>query len=202
VISGSVLALLQLDHISDLWRTAYGIVLMAKLSLVAVLLVVAAGNRWRHTVPALSGFPATQMRLKYAIGLEIILAVIILAVVSLWRLTPPPRSLDAAQHPHATVLNLENKQVHARLEKQGDAHTWAITLTTPQGQVFTAEGVTLTRSNPDAGIEPIRRKAQRQSEGHWQVQLPPLPTTGHWQTRVDILIDDFDKTTLKSQGQE
>lgn len=203
VISGSILALLQLDHISDLWRTDYGIVLLTKLSLVTVLLLVAAGNRWRHTAPALSGFPATQKRLKYTIGLEIMLAASILAVVSIWRLTPPPRSLDAArQHQHATILNLENNQVHARLEKQGGTHTWAITLTTPKGQVFTAEGVTLTRSNPDAGIEPVRRRAHRQSDGRWQVKLPPLPAIGHWQTRVDILIDDFDKTTLKSQVQD
>lgn len=199
VVSGSILVLLQLDHVNDLWRTNYGIVLLGKLFLVTVLLLVAAGNRWRLTGPALSGCPATQMHLKYAIGAEIIVVVIILALVSVWRLTPPPRSLDAAQQqPDMHVLDLSNKQVHARLEKQSGSHIWKIFLTTPQGQVFTAESVTLTRSNPDVGIEPIRRKAHGGSDGYWQVKLPAQPSTGHWHTRLDILIDDFDKTTLRS----
>lgn len=199
VLSGSTLAWLQLDHFSDFWRTEYGVVLLIKLVLVAVLLLVAASNRWRYTDGALAGSTRNQARLKRAIGFEITLAIIILAVVSVWRLTPPPRSVDATRaYQHMTVIHLENRKVTARLKKRDGSRTWNITLTTPEGRPFAAEGVTLVRSNPDAGIEPIRRKARYQSAGHWQVRFPSLPDVGHWQTKLEILIDDFDMTTLES----
>ena len=57
--------------------------------------------------------------------------------------------------------------------------------------------VTLALSNPDAGIEPIRRSAARAGPGAWEVERLVLLPPGKWSARVDLLISDFEKRTLE-----
>src|SRR5690606_11696472 len=71
--------------------------------LVAVLLALAALNRWRFTVPALAGDRAARHGLLRSIRVEIAVAAAILAVVALWRFTPPPRALIAEAATPASV---------------------------------------------------------------------------------------------------
>jgi len=102
VLSGIGLASRQLSGPPDLLQTAYGRVLLVKLILVACLLGLAAVNRWRNTRPALAGEPDAKRRLVRVTRLEVVLAIALLAVVSVWRLTPPPRSL-VGQGVHAAI---------------------------------------------------------------------------------------------------
>lgn len=97
LLSGATLVWLQLDTVSDLWRTPYGRILTAKLALVALLLALAAVNRYRYTRAVLADEHAGRPDLLRMIGIEIIVAVCILSLVSLWRFTPPPRSLHTTQ---------------------------------------------------------------------------------------------------------
>ena len=46
VLSGVVLAVVQVEHVGALWSTDYGRVLIAKLTVLAVVLVIAAWNRF------------------------------------------------------------------------------------------------------------------------------------------------------------
>lgn len=205
VLSGGILIWLQLDHISDLWRTRYGWVLSAKLVLVLALLAVAACNRWRLTRPVVAGDPTATRRLRRAIQAEIILGVLILAVVSLWRFTPPPRSLDAAPAASAVAgahlinspLILGNSQVSVRIQESTDARGWALHLETPEGAPFAAQGVTVNLYNPEADIEAVRREAS--ADGRlWRVSVPSLPNVGRWYLRLDVLVDDFNRLILQA----
>jgi len=204
--SGAGLALLQLDRPADLWRTPYGVVLSAKLALVCGLLAIAAFNRWRCTGPALAGEAAARVRLRRSILLETAVAVVLLGVVSLWRFTPPPRSLDAAvvgaasarRHDHApTPFMLSGDRARAIVTRSGGA--WSILLTDPAGKPLAAQGLTLALSNPQAGIEPLRREARRLADGRWRVETGPPPASGvgHWRLGLEILVDDFDQMTLE-----
>lgn len=193
--SGLILAYLQLDEPDDLWQTNYGRVLIAKLCLVGLLLCLAAYNRWRLTRPTLAGSRAAARHLRIAIGVELILAILILAVVSLWRFTPPPRSLDAGK---AMISAVTLADSHLQVQVNPGPGTWHIRLSGPSAGPFPAEAVTLVLSNPAAGIEPMRRKARRQADGLWQASVPALPETGKWVIQVEILIDDFDQVTLSS----
>lgn len=211
ILSGGILSWLQLDHISDFWRTQYGWVLSAKLGLVLVLLAVAAWNRWRLTRPVLAGDPTATRHLTRAIQAEIVLGVLILSVVSLWRFTPPPRSLDAAPAASAVAgssagagahlinspLVLGNSQVSARIQEGTDARRWTIHLETPGGAPFAAQAVTINLYNPEADIEAVRREAS--ADGNiWQVSVPSLPNVGHWYLRLDVLVDDFNRLILQA----
>jgi len=199
VLSGVVLACLQLDHVHDLWRTGYGRVLAAKLFLVALLFALAAHNRWNLTRPALAGDASAIRRLRGAIRAELVLAVAVLAVVSLWRFTPPPRSLDAgavqAGAARTGTLVLADARVRAMLDPV--AGGWTIHLAKPDGGPFEAQGVTVAVSRPDLGIEPLRRPAQRQPDGSWRVALPALPA-GQDRIELTVLVDDFDQITLQT----
>ncbi|MHA3902785.1 copper resistance CopC/CopD family protein [Castellaniella sp. WN] len=205
--SGAGLALLQLDRFADLWRTSYGIVLSVKLALVCGLLAIAAFNRWSCTGPALAGEAAARGRLRRSILAETAVALVLLGVVSLWRFTPPPRSLDAAgaesgvSHGHgptaAASFVLSDGRARAAVTRSDGA--WFILLTDPAGKPLMAQGLTLSLSNPQAGIEPLRRQAQRLADGRWRAETGPLPSSGigQWRLGVEILVDDFEQVALE-----
>jgi len=95
IASGSMNAFVQVESVAGLAGTAYGHLLLAKLSVLVPVLVLAAVNRVR-LLPALSrptttvGCPAMR-RLAAFVGLEAILALVLLALVAAMTLTTPAR---------------------------------------------------------------------------------------------------------------
>ena len=76
-------------------RNGYGVLLSIKLALVALLLALAAYNRYWLT-PALDADSTRTRLLLRSVLTECLLALLILAVVAGWRFTPRPRALAAA----------------------------------------------------------------------------------------------------------
>ena len=104
LLSGLTLALVQLGPPEPDWLSPYGLLLTAKLVLVAALLSLGLWNRVRLTGDATSGVTAP---LRCSIAVELVLVVAILGVVAGWRFTPPPRVLAeiaAANVPVSTTL--------------------------------------------------------------------------------------------------
>src|SRR5256886_970704 len=91
VLSGLVLSVIQLGSVRALIDTQYGILLSIKLSLVFLLLGLAALNRFLCT-PAVVRDHQNTRPLLGSILLECFLVICILAVVAGWRFTPPPRA--------------------------------------------------------------------------------------------------------------
>src|SRR6185312_8103731 len=87
VLSGLVLSIIQLGSVRALIETQYGILLSIKLSLVILLLGLAALNRFLFT-PAVAANYESARPLLGSIVTECVLAVCILAVVAGWRFTP------------------------------------------------------------------------------------------------------------------
>jgi hypothetical protein len=63
---------------------------------------------------------------------------------------------------------------------------------------LTAKEVTLSVVSPSAGIEAISRTARREGDGAWKTEIP-LPGSGPWLVRVEVLVTDFDKITLEDR---
>ena len=197
VISGAWLAFVQLGRIDALWTTGYGRVLAAKLTAVAVLLALAALNRY-WLVPRLTAQGAAAARpLRISIMCEFLIVLAILALVALWRFTPPPRSLAAA----ATVsIHIHGEKAMAQIEIErdgtGQAHA-SVQVLDGAFRPLAAKAVTLVLANPAAGIEPLRREAARaEGEANWRVDDLRVPVAGRWNLRVEILVTDFDKVML------
>ncbi|MBR1215891.1 CopD family protein [Bradyrhizobium sp. JYMT SZCCT0180] len=198
VLSGLGLAIIQLESVGALIETRYGIILLVKLILVAILLGLAALNRYRLT-PAVAADPEKTRPLIGSILIECVVAVGILAVVATWRFTPPPRVLAAAaQAPLAIHIHTESAMAQVSISpgKVG-SDDFVLQLLTGDFGALSAKEATLTLSLPERGIEPFERQATRGPDGSWHVRGVPLPLAGRWHMRIDALVTDFEKVTLE-----
>jgi copper transport protein len=59
------------------------------------------------------------------------------------------------------------------------------------------KAVSIFLSNPGAGIEPLRRDAERAGYSSWRIDDLRIPLAGRWTLRVDVLVSDFEKETLE-----
>jgi copper transport protein len=194
VASGLWLAVVQLGRVDALWTTGYGEVLFLKLVLVLALLGLAAANRYWLT-PRFQAHGTARV-LNISVAAELAIAVAILGLVASWRFTPPPRALAAA----------DTVSVHIHGDKaMADI---AFTQRRPRGAVvrigmldgafapLAAKEVTLTLSNPAAGIEPMRRSATHAENNLWRIEDVRIPVEGRWSLRVEVLVSDFEKVML------
>jgi copper transport protein len=198
VASGIVLAINQLTRIEDFWTTAYGAILLLKIFAVLVLFGLAAMNRFRLTRRVQAGDAIAHRQLRRSIVGEVAIALVILAAVALWRFTPPPRALAAAEvGPEFVHFHTETAVANMSLDlgKAGRS-TAKVVVRRGDYEPLTPKGVTLIFSRPELGIEPIKREAVDAGDHVWQVDDILLPTPGRWRLRIDILINDFEKITL------
>lgn len=98
---GAVIAIAPAEL--SLLATGYGKIPLAKLGLVAVLLGLAAVNRYRLTGRAGAAQPLAARQLRRMIAAGIVVALAILGTAALWRFTPPPRALAIAAAQPATL---------------------------------------------------------------------------------------------------
>jgi copper transport protein len=197
IATGVYLAFMQLDRPDALWTTSYGEILSGKLAAVLVLLSLAAANRF-VLVPRLAARrPGAAGALAAAIAAESVLALAILGTVALWRFTPPPRALIAAEpalihfHGGKAMAQIEVTPVRAR------GADVSIEVLDGAFHPLAVKAVTIFLSNPGAGIEPVRRDAERVGDASWHIDDLRIPLAGRWTMRVDVLVSDFEKETLE-----
>ena len=197
IATGLYLVWAQLDRPDALWTTSYGEVLAGKLAAVLVLLGLAGANRY-VLVPRLKARRAGSAGpLAASIATESVIALAILGTVAVWRFTPPPRALIAAE---PTSIHFHGGKVMAQIEVEPVRARGAdvsIELLDAAFHPFAAKGVTIFLSNSAAGIEPVRRNASSLDASNWRVDDLRIPIAGRWTLRVDILISDFEKETLE-----
>ena len=199
VAAGAALAVIQVGRPAALIETAYGQVLLVKLGLLAVLFALAAVNRWRLTKPVEAGDAAATRHLVRSIAAETAVVLVIFAVAACWRFTPPPRALAAAAAlPEAVHIHTAKAMADLSITpgRAGPVDVSVMIMTGDFG-ALDAKEVTLAFTNPEAGIEPIRRAAFKPGDGTWRVEGLILPLAGTWRVRVDILISDFEMARLE-----
>lgn len=201
--SGSVLIFLQFDTLSSLWLTSYGQVLLIKLILLATLLGLGAYNRYRLTSAVLHADVEAQRAMRRVIYLECVLAFAILAVVALWRFTPPPRALNAAPAmTHVVSADIQARSAIASLAfttaSSARSATLTLHLSNPDSTPLAAKEVDVAFSNAAAGIEPVSFSAIQTINGAWQIESIELPHQDSWHIRIDALITDFDRINLET----
>ena len=196
VIAGTAIALacFRLDRLDALWSTVYGRLLSIKIAAVLSLLALDVFNR---RALALQRGKLEPRRLVVVTSAEFVLAVAILGVVGLWRFTPSPVALAAAD---ATFIHFHGEQAMAsiNLETVRDrGASLSISLTDSNEQPIAASNVTITVSDPSAGIAAIERSATANGEGEWQIAGLHIPVAGVWRMRVDIQTKDSGKISLE-----
>jgi copper transport protein len=197
IATGVYLAFMQLDRPDALWTTSYGEVLSGKLAAVLVLLGLAAANRF-VLVPRLAARrPGAAGALAAAIAAESAIAVAILGTVALWRFTPPPRALIAAE---PTSIHFHGGKAMAQIEvtpARARGADVSIEILDGAFHPLGVKAVSIFLSNPGAGIEPVRRDAEREDDSSWRIDDLRIPLAGRWTLRVEVLVSDFEKETLE-----
>ena len=197
-LTGLALAVIQLEKVSALVETRYGILLSIKLALVLVLLALAALNRISLT-PALARDAGAARALRRSILFECALALGIFAVVAGWRFTPPPRTITP---PTPLALHIHtDKAMFQVLVTPGRAGVddFVLQLMTGEATPLEAKEATLSLSLPERGIAPMERAAELGPDGYWHVRKVELPFAGRWHLRIDALVTDFEKVTLEDE---
>jgi copper transport protein len=197
--AGLLLAIVQVQTFDALVSTAYGNALLAKTELLVVLFLLVAANRWVFTKPAERGELGAARRLARAIMIETMIALAIFAVAATWRFTPPPRALAiAAAQPVSIHIHADKAMAEIAVTpgRAGPVEVSAIILAPDFTSIMPKE-VAFALSNPQAGVEPMRRKAILQADGVWRAADVIVPIAGRWRVRVDILISDFELVRLE-----
>ena len=200
IVTGCLLMIVQLDRVDALWTTRYGLVLSGKLAVVAVLVGLAAANRFA-LVPrfASTGSAPAGRSLATSIRIELALAFIILALVASWRFTPPPRALAASQQ---ISVHIHGARAMAQIEiesERGRSANMSVLLLDAELRRLDAKELTLVFVNPAAGIEAMQRNAVSEGDSNWRIDDLRIPIAGRWQLRVEILISDFEKLVLNQE---
>lgn len=198
LLGGIVLAVVQVERPEALLATGYGKILLAKLGLVAILLGLAAVNRYRLTGRASAGQALAIRQLHRVIAVEIVVVLVVLGTAALWRFTPPPRALAIAAAQPATLHIHAEKAMADISVTPGRAGPIAITISLLNAEFgpLPAKELRLSLANPAAGIEPIERQAARQEDGSWQVAELAIPAAGRWTVELEILVSDFELIRL------
>jgi copper transport protein len=200
VLTGFVIAVIQLESFSALIETKYGIILSVKLTLVVLLLGLAALNRFRLT-PALAAGPLNARPLARSILAECAVMLAVLAVVAGWRFTPPPRALAAViVTPLAIHIHTENAMFQVLISPATvGSDSFVLQLMHGDGSRLEAKEAVLILSLPERGIEPLERKAVPGADGYWHVADVPLLYPGRWHLRIEALVTDFEKIALEDE---
>jgi copper transport protein len=228
IAAGATLACLQLGRLGELFATAYGIRLVSKLAFVLVLLLFAALNRF-WLMPALAArHGQAAHRLRISIGLEIVLAIAILAATSSLGEVPPPRALileaeaqaanaqaangtamdgmdmgeaTIATKPGFSVVTFAEGGRGAEIElspARAGTNTITIHLFGAAERPLPAQQVTIELSQPAAGVEPMEHKLTAESPGLYRWANAPMPLAGKWKIQLLVLISDFEEIRFET----
>jgi len=213
VTAGLAIATVQTGTVTALFGTGYGRLLLAKLGLVAGLLLIAANNKWRLTPALAAGDAGAALQLRRAIRAEIGVVVAILAVTAVLAQTPPPAAEDTGghashhrSHDHegaaGRAVTARADGIMARLEvTPGTAGPNAVTiaLTTADGDPVRPLELSVAFSQPAIGIAPIKRAPAAVGPGRYRLEAFEFLVPGRWTVRVEALITDFEKAVLTAE---
>ncbi|MFN3644248.1 MAG: copper resistance protein CopC [Gemmobacter sp.] len=193
--AGAALSWVQLDPAlrgwQVVWTTGYGQVLAAKIALAALILGLAALNRWRLAPAAAAGRPAGFAR---SLGAEIALMVLLLALTGAFRLTPPPRAMAepaVAAHVHGRLSGGDLRLIPGR----PGANRIEIAPHDADFGPLDPREIAVSLTHPATGTGPVEAVLRPVGGGLWQGEAV-LPAAGAWEAVVRILIDDFTQERL------
>ena len=182
LLAGAGLAFVQLGgRLEPLATTVYGLRLLLKLALVALLLAVAAVNRFALTPALAQGRPAGRWRAR-ALLLDLALGAAVLAVTATLPLSPPPRAEAGLPSPAAVVATSQGRRATFTLVPgHAGANRLEAHIVDAAGEPVAAAEATLLVSLPAAGLEPGRYGLGRRAPA----ASPPrdLPRPGRWTAR-------------------
>ncbi|MEU7132928.1 FixH family protein [Streptomyces sp. NPDC046261] len=150
--------------------------------------------------------------LRRSVLAEAAIAVVLLAVTTLLTGTQPGRAEAGQQRAGAPAAPAtgpaevriaydtggRNGRGTARVSidpARTGANTVSVTLSDPSGRPVDVPELTLSLTEREKQIGPLRAALERQSAGHWQATGFQLPMAGDWQLSLTVRTSDIDQVT-------
>ena len=206
--AGTVMAVIVLPSLSDLWSTGYGRVLLVKVVLVAAVVALGAYNR-RWLVPAVgprvdggaaAAAPVARRRLVRSVRVELglLLAVIVVTAILVGR-SPQDSSANTAPPPAVgteVVLsaNAGIVELSALPSRTGYFET-ALVLRDPAGRpLLPVRPPTVELTEPQQALGPLPLEVHEVGPGQYHA-FGEVPVPGTWDVDIAVRISDFDLAT-------
>ncbi len=193
VLTGTAQALIEIGTPAALVTTTYGWLIVAKVAIVAVVLLVAAFSH-RMVGAVADQTERSARRLRRVVIIEAAIAAVILGVTSVLVQITPARTSSGAAANYATVQTavMQNPRFTLTVDLTpatagaNQVHMYA---TTPDGQPATILEWRVRASLLEQGIEPIEANVLKISPDHATGQIL-LPAAGSWKFTFDLLITE------------
>ena len=196
--AGTALGWAEVRAPRALWTTGYGITLLVKLGLVAIILVVAAYNR-RRLVPAIRNAGADAWsRLRSTLRLEVVGLLAVIAVTAVLVNLVPAREAAGITGP-LTVREQVGADYLVDLTvdpNRAGLNEMHIYLFDASGRPADAEEMIVGLSMPAEEIGPIEREPSRVGPGHWTLTGAEIPIAGRWIVTLDAAVTRFDQVSV------
>jgi copper transport protein len=212
VVTGAFQGWRQVRSLDALTSTTYGRLLLLKTLAFAGLLALGALNRMvvraRLWAPSpVAGYPVgpgaaltdpdadTVQRLRRAVGIEVAVAVVVLAITALLVNTAP--AATAASQPFASSANTGEAHIEVTVDPglagRNDIHVYLHTATSTEPLQATAKA-----SLPGQGIGPINIPLEPAGGGHWSAEGVDLLPAGDWKLEVSILLTETNEVRTET----
>ncbi|WP_306752074.1 copper resistance CopC/CopD family protein [Paracoccus actinidiae] len=190
IVTGAALIVHRAD-VPDVLKTPWASLLAVKLSLVSVMLALAALHRYRTTSRIQAGSTTSA---KHSLRAEIVIGVLVLILAMGFRLAPPPTA--GAEHVPMTHLQKGTLMVMvAPSAVPPGTVSFTLHVSDASRPGVAPKEVSMSLSDPAAGIGPIEVEAEA-LDGQWQTQPATLPTAGPWEAIITVLVSDFEQVRL------
>jgi copper transport protein len=202
-IAGGILAYEEIRALSALTSTTYGKLVLVKVGVVAVIVAVAAYNRYQ-LVPALQRAEArgrnAWSHLTSTVRIEVIGVIVVLGITGVLVNQVPARTaagigtIYSQTKELAPTKNTVNLVVDPNRVGLNAIHMYLLDAT---GRTVDApNGVTVKISFPSESIGPFERKADQGGPGHYLLAgNSDLSRPGQWQIEVDAQFTRFEEGT-------
>ncbi len=212
VATGAFQGWRQVRSLDALTDTTYGRLLLLKTFLFVGLVALGALNRAvvrrRLWVPSpVAGYPVgpgaaltdpdadTVQRMRRSVGIEVGVAVVVLAVTALLVNTAPAATADA--EPFAATLSAEDAHIEVTVDPgqagRNDVHVYLHFTTGAEPLEATAEATL-----PEQGIGPIAIPLEPAGPDHWSAEDVDLLPAGDWQLEVSVRLTATDEVRTET----
>ena len=200
IVAGIVNGYLQVRTWSGLWETAYGRLLLVKVTLLLPLLGLGAYNRLR-SVPRITARRTSSADRGWFLrttGLELGLMVVVIAVTALLVAEPPARSVVTPPGPVSATARAGDLDVELVVDPaQTGGNAVHIYLLEPSGRPADVDQVSLSATLRSQGLGPLRAEARRVTVGHWAAYGFEFPVPGDWQLLLEARRGEFESLSAR-----
>lgn len=200
VVSGEYQAFRQISPVQALWSTEYGITLLIKSGLIALMLAAAALAHRRITGrPA--GTPAAVARaVRRSVRIEAAAAVLVLAVTAVLVSEAPARTTYGPPVTLSAPLGNDLASIHIDSTLRGP-QAITVRILDPAGVPVRAQSVTATLSSSQVAALAVSMRETRSGGPQWTSAAAVAPLPGTWTLTLSVALDASDAYTTSASYQ-